>query len=280
MDPQIEYRPAASFSLDALGEIFTSAFEGYFYASTVTGAMLAARVRAEQIDLARSLVLMVGAAPAGIALVALRAERAWCGGFGVAAAFRGRGLAHQLAAAMIEQGRQAGASEFSLEVLTRNAPAIATYQRAGMRARRDVRVLEWHRDTAASAVPDLPGLAPAEWAPRRLLAHFDALHPVPAAWQRDLPALLTRAGLQGLALADGDRPRAYLLYSLDAEGRARVADLAAADAEQARALLAELQRRAQHILSVNEPADSPATAAFDALGFAESDRQHELAIQL
>lgn len=280
MDQPIDFRPAAAFSLDSLGEIFTRSFEGYFYAATVTGAMLAGRVRAEQIDLARSLVLEVGGAPAGIALVALRAERAWCGGFGVAAALRGRGLAHQLAAAMLEQGRQAGAREFSLEVLIRNAPALRTYERAGMRARRDLRVLEWHRDSAAAEVPALAGAAPADWAPRQLLAHFDALHPVPAAWQRDLPALLARADMRGLALANGDRPQAYLLYSLDAEGRARVADLAAADAGQARALLAELQRRAQQIVSVNEPADSPATAAFDELGFAEADRQHELAIEL
>ncbi len=272
-------RPASAYSLDALGDIFTCAFEGYFYAATVTAAMLAQRIRAEQIDLLRSLVLEVGGEPAGIALLALRGERAWCGGFGVAKPWRGQGLAHSLAGAMVEQARQAGARELSLEVLTRNAPAIATYARAGMRQRRDVRVLEWRRpDPLAEPAPANKALA--EPAPRALLAHFGALHPAPPAWQRDLPALLVRSGLQSLALLEGQRPRAYVLFSATPEGRYQVADLAAEHVDQARTLLAELQRRAQLVASVNEPAESPLTAAYDDLGFAEADRQHELAIDL
>ena len=272
-------RPASSFTLDTLGEIFTRCFEGYFYAATVTAAMLAQRIRAEQIDLLRSLVLEVAGEPAGIALLALRGERAWCGGFGVAKPWRGQGLAHQLASAMIDQARQAGSRELSLEVLTRNAPAIATYMRAGMRQRRDVRVLEWRRPDPP-AHPPSAGTTLAEVAPRALLAHFDALHPAPPAWQRDLPSLLVRSGLHSLALLEGERPRAYVLFSATPEGRCQVADLAAEQVDQARTLLAELQRRAQLVVSVNEPADSPLTAAYDDLGFAEADRQHELALDL
>jgi hypothetical protein len=72
----------------------------------------------------------------------------------------------------------------------------------------------------------------------------------------------------------------YVLFQLNAEGRAQIADLGAERAEEARTLLAALQQRAQHIVSVNEPADSPLTTAFDQLGFMESDRQHELVIDL
>jgi len=113
-----------------------------------------------------------------------------------------------------------------------------------------------------------------------LLEHFTTLHPVSAAWQRDLPALLVRSGMQSLAIVANERPVAYVLFQLNAEGHAQIADLAAEQAHQARVLLAALQQRAQHILSVNEPADSPLTPAFDELGFTESDRQHELVIDL
>ncbi len=276
---QPSVRPASAFSLDALAEVFTRAFEGYFYAATVTAAMLAQRIRAEQIDLQRSVVLEQGGQPAGIALLALRGDLAWCGGFGVAAPWRGQGLAHRLAEAMLGQAREAGARELSLEVLTRNAPAIATYLRAGMQPRRDLRVLEWRRPDPPPA-DAAPGVALAEVPARTLLAAFGELHPVPPAWQRDLPALLVRGGLRGLAVLEGQRPRAYVLFSATPEGRYQVADLAAQQPEQARALLAELQRRAQLVLSVNEPAESPLTAAYDDLGFAEADRQHELAIDL
>src|SRR4051812_28928051 len=103
MDGEPVYVPASSFALDALAEIFTRSFEAYFYPSTVTAEQLAARVRMENLDLQRSLVILLGEQPVGVALLGLRGERAWCGGFGVMLPFRGRGLAHQLAAAMLDQ---------------------------------------------------------------------------------------------------------------------------------------------------------------------------------
>ena len=163
-------------------------------------------------------------------------------------------------------------------MLTRNAPALATYLAWGMRARRDLRVLEWQNAPSVPPERDPAGGALVAWPPRRLLAVFDRLHPTPAAWQRDLPALLVRAGTHSLALAAGDRPLAYVLFQISAEGRAQLADLGAERVEQARILLAGLQQCAQQIVSVNEPADSPLMPAFEELGFVETDRQHELAI--
>ena len=103
------FLPASAFSLEALGDIFTRSFENYFYPGTMTAAMLAARVRIEQLDLYRSLVMHLGDEVAGIALLGLRSDRAWCGGFGVVLPLRGRGLARELVTAMLEQARQAGA---------------------------------------------------------------------------------------------------------------------------------------------------------------------------
>jgi RimJ/RimL family protein N-acetyltransferase len=279
MNQDLQFVPASAFSLDALAEIFTRSFEGYFYPATVTAALLSQRMRAENLDLARSLVLMSGGEAQGIALLGLRAERAWCGGFGVASAARGRGYSHRLAAAMIEQARQAGARELSLEVLTRNAPAIKTDLRAGMQVRRDLRVLEWKRGEAEPA-RDPAEMPSAAWQPRQLLSLFDRLHPMPAAWQRDLPALLVRAGMQSLAVATDDQPSAYALFNAGPDGRIQLADLAARQASEARVLLAALRAGAAQIVSVNEPAESPLMPAFEELGFAEIDRQLELVLEL
>src|SRR5262245_28206210 len=109
MSEKLSFAAASSFSLDALGDIFTRSFEDYFYPGTTNAAALAARVRTEQIDLHHSLVLRLADAPAGLALLGLRGDRAWCGGFGVMLPYRGRGLAHHLAAAMLDQARNAGA---------------------------------------------------------------------------------------------------------------------------------------------------------------------------
>jgi GNAT superfamily N-acetyltransferase len=273
------FLPASAFSLDALGDIFTRSFENYFYPGTTTAATLSARVRTEQIDLHRSLVMRVGDNLAGIALLGLRGQRAWCGGFGVMLPCRGRGLSHQLALAMLGQAREAGARGCGLEVLTRNQRAINTYARAGFRSLRDLLVLEWRRPQEALVAAD-SDIQLAQLEPAVLLAQFAALHPVPAAWQRDLPALLARGGMQGLALLDGDRPRAYALLTPAADQGARLEDLGAEDAERASTLLLGLQARYTRLVSVNEPADSPLAPAFHAAGFAEIDRQHDLWIDL
>jgi GNAT superfamily N-acetyltransferase len=300
MPIQATFVSAASYTLEALGDIFTRSFEDYFYPGTTTAAVLAARVRTEQIDLHRSLVMRVGDDAAGIALLGLRGDRAWCGGFGVTMPFRGRGLAHGLAAAMLDQARQAGVRGCGLEVLTRNQRAIKTYTRAGFQRLRDLQVLEWRQ------APELPEIgAHAEGkavgqvgrtlrqqaetdlqatlvqsTPAALLAHFAALHTVPSAWQRDLPALLVRGGMSGLALMEGERLCAYALLTPLADNGARLEDVGADDIERAMKLLSALQGRYARLISVNEPADGLYTPAFASTGFAEIDRQHDLWIDL
>jgi GNAT superfamily N-acetyltransferase len=311
MTDQPRFLPASSFALGALADIFTRSFENYFYPGATTVEALARRVRIENLDLQRSLVMLVGEEPVGQAMIGLRGEHAWCGGFGVMLPFRGRGLARPLAEAMLDQARQAGARTFSLEVLTRNERAIKTYAGIGLRTRRDLLILEWRNPegqtaesqnkeqrtenngeprTAERRATNDEGLARSvvattedavvvEMAAARLLDRFAPLHPVPAAWQRDLPALLVQGGLRGLAVPEGDTA-AYLLYQAGADGGARIADLGATQVAQAGVLLTALQAHFVRLITVNEPADSPLIAAFEAAGFVETDRQHEMWIEL
>jgi hypothetical protein len=79
----------------------------------------------------------------------------------------------------------------------------------------------------------------------------------------------------GLALDQG----AYALISETPDGAARIEDLGAESVELAAALLRALQRRYPRLISVNEPADSPITAAFDITEFVEIDRQHEMVVR-
>jgi RimJ/RimL family protein N-acetyltransferase len=300
MTDQLHFVSASSFALAALADIFTRSFEEYFYPGTTTGEILAQRVRVEQIDLHRSLVMLLGDEPVGLALLARRGDRAWCGGFGVVLPLRGRGLSHQLAVAMLEQARQANARRFSLEVLTRNERAIKTYIRLGMRTRRDLQILEWRRsedepENKEQGTKNREAQHSREMSmddgrrtidvveveePARLLDRFAALHPAPAAWQRDLPSLLTRGGFRGLGIEEAGMTAAYAIYQANADGIARIEDLGAQRTDQAVALLAALQARSQRIVTVNEPTDSPLTTAFLSAGFTEIDRQHEMWMDL
>ncbi|MBX0326996.1 GNAT family N-acetyltransferase [Oscillochloris sp. ZM17-4] len=269
----ITYTSAAALSLEALADLFTRSFEGYYYPGVTTAEALAVRVRVEQIDLWSSPVLLADGEPAGITLIARRGDRTWCGGFGVVAAQRGLGLAHALTAEMVSRARSSGARRLTLEVLTRNERAIRAYQRAGLAITRRLLIMSW-RPGDDWQPADLPLV---EMPPEALLSQFAALHPAPVAWQRDLPALLVAGGRRGLSLPDP--ALAYALVSGDAESL-RIADLGARDAEGAYALLRGLQARSRSLISVNEPAESPLTAAFHRAGFVVADEQHEMEIML
>lgn len=265
--------------LAAFAALFTRSFEDYFYPGAMTTEQLTTRVRVEQLDLSHSIVMLLDDEPAGQALLGLRADHAWCGGFGIVKSLRGRGLAHELGQALLDQARRAGATRFSLEVLTRNTAALRVYSRLGLAVVRDLQIFEWAVDDSSPSLPrgdvDQAGLVglPA----RELLEYFAATHTVAAAWQRDLPALLVRPGLHGLGYANRAAAPTYVLITVR-DSTARIEDLGARSVEDAIGLLQQLQQRYSKLVSVNEPGDSPITAAYGACGFREVDRQHEMVI--
>jgi len=289
MATSFSFVSAASYSLEDFAEIFTRAFEGYFYPGVTTAPILAERARAEQIDFHRSQVLLDDYTPCAMGVLGLRGERAWCGGLGVFPEYRGKGLAQRVIHALIDQARVSGARQFGLEVLTRNERAIRTYQSAGLQITRRLQIFAWVEHKAGEdpadwpAVPllyaSLPANGVAEMPPAALLPHFTRLHAVPPAWQRDLPSLLVRTGVGGLALGHPQQPTAYLLYRYHA-GEARILDLAAPSPDEALPLLEALQSRYPHIGSVNEPAESPLISAYLRRGFVETDSQFEMSLVL
>jgi RimJ/RimL family protein N-acetyltransferase len=272
----VTFTPAAGLSLDALADLFTRSFADYFYPGITSTQTMARRVASENIDLLRSVVLRVDDEPAGVALLARRGERTWCGGFGVTLSYRGKGHAHALAEALIEEARESDAARFSLEVLTRNERALKVYERAGLRIVRRLLILSWRPDDGWS-----PGahdaLEPADPA-ELVLRHFAALHPTPAAWQREPAALLALPELRGLALRENGQTMAYAI--VQGEGALRLQDFAARDQGTAARLIAALQATAGGITSVNEPAESPLTPAFLRAGFVVADEQHEMTTEL
>ncbi len=284
MRPDVRLVPASAFSLEVLADLNTRTFADYFYEVLVTPEEMSQFVRAEQLDLDRSPVLCVGDDLTGLALVGLRGSQAYCKGFGITAPFRGRGLAHALCLEMLNQARQAGARCLGLGVLRRNEAAVRTYRRAGLRVWRELLSFEWassdgpfpcrhesRRDGRSSIQPIEPAQA---------LKHFDVLHTVAPTWHRDQPTLRVLPDLKGIALWDGPEPHAYILYQETGAGAVEIQDVASTGAQQAGPLLATLQGAYAHIACSNEPAESPALAAFRGAGFRETWPRYEMTITL
>lgn len=280
-DDGLRFVPASSVSLEEYAAAFTAAFQGYQFPVAVDAAWLARRARIEQHDLGQSLLAYEGGAVVGVAALAIRGYEGWVCGFGVIPERRRRGLGREMMAALLERARASGLRRLSLEVLARNTPARLLYEGAGMRVTRDLLMLERHAPLAAGDATSKES-APSrlkEAPPAELLGHFARLHAAPPAWQRDLAGLLVRRS-RGLYLGPRERPRAYTLLLEWEDGDTYFSDLAAADAASADELSESLARLAGTLKILNEPEHSLFVGPLLASGFAETERQHEMVMDL
>ena len=296
--------PASSVSLEEYAAAFTSAFRGYQFPIAVDAAWLARRVRIEQHDLQQSLLAYEGDAVVGVAGLAMRGHAGWVCGFGVMPERRGRGLGREMMAALVARARACGLRSLSLEVLTRNTAARRLYEGAGMRVSRDLLMLDRVQPAQTpDAAADSKQAAPAkskqqakskpkraapkseaaprlkEATPAELLGHFARLHAERPAWQRDLAALLVRRE-RGRYLGPRRRPRAYALLSEWDDGSTYLSDLAAADAAGADELASALAAIAGTLKVINESEHSLFVGPLLSRGFVETERQHEMVMDL
>lgn len=276
---RFRFAPASSLSLEAYAAAFTEGFRGYHRTLESDAPKMSRLGRVYNYDFHHSLVAYEGEEIVGVAVLAIRGERGWCGGFGVAPAFRRRGVGRALMSAMLASARDAGLRRLSLEVSEHNPTARRLYEWAGLRVTRDLLLIE-RAEGVEHAPRELEGGPLEEAAVSELLSHFARLHRVAPAWQRDLPTML--AGLsRGLRLGPRESPRAYALVSEGADGETYVIDLAAESAEDARELTAALARRvAGRVRVLNEPEESLFVAPLLENGFAEFERQREMTIEL
>lgn len=265
-----------------------AAFRGEVYgdAGSMTEAWFAAHVARNDVDLARSPRWTVRGALAGAALLAFREERAWVGGFGVAAEFRGRGLARRFLAETLAIARAAGATAVELEVIAHNAAAIALYERGGF-----VRIGEliaWTRDPLSPSAPhDAPAVSAdavrAHGARAYRTAEIAAIARDPATcWQREPRSVAAASPATLLLAGSADAPSFYAFVRRD-DARAVVLDAgtrvfatsdahAQATTSDAIAIVAELDRRFADVplVLINEP---PRGAFHDALAAAPAWRE-------
>jgi GNAT superfamily N-acetyltransferase len=279
MNESVQFIPASSLSLESFAALFTRSFENYLYPITMTAATFATKILSEQIDLHHSVVLVLNDTPIGQATLGLRGEKAWCGGFGIVPEQRGKGFAAALLNEFLKQAREAGAKRLALEVLEKNAIAQQLYMKAGLQRQRDLRLLEWKRESHPNQERRLEPLAIYPANMPEIVSSFHRLHSASPAWQRDLPSLLMQTDLLQIACIEQSELQGYALLKVK-DDVVRIYDLGASEIDIARKLLSSLQSYYKEIHSFNEPTDSPVTAAYDVCNFREYDRQYELGLAL
>ncbi|APR87590.1 Acetyltransferase, gnat family protein [Minicystis rosea] len=266
---------AGAFSPTALTELWNLGYTGYFVPVQFTEALFAQHVRAGNIDLDSSLVLVDGEAPAAFSFLGRRGERGWIGGVGVVPTHRGKGIAHELFAEHMSLARRVGLTRVVLEVLRQNW-AQKVYARAGFATTRNLMMLAGTLPRAASAAEGVRTVTE-----EAFFAHHARLHAAfPACWQREvesLQAASTPGAIEVLALGPADAPTGMLMLGMQ-NGAVRIRDGAALDEAAAEVLLAAVSARypGASLTLVNEPEGSPLHRVLLAMGFVEKLVQHEM----
>ena len=264
-------RPASDLSPRELLALWNAAYSGYIVPLTFDQPMLDRHIRRGGLDLTRALVGVIDGDDFGLSLAAYRDEggvhRAWIGGFGIAEAFRRRGLATRLMQAHLDRLDAEGVAEVWLEVIDVN-PAREVYRRCGFAEVRKLLVLD--------GAPVAGGLGHGEDLSAEALAdRHAALNPVRPTWRRDMPTLIDGLEVEGAAAVGVDGGYAV---ALEQGERLAVLDAAAADVDAGAQLLGALAARwpGRPIRIVDEDPASPLARACLQAGLSVPLRQVEM----
>ena len=132
----VEVRPIGGSPFEVIADCFREAFRDYIVPMRPTDAQLSEMLRRRGWERSVSVGAFEEGRLIGFTLNALRDGRGYDSGTGVVASHRRRGLASQMMTASTSLLREAGASEYVLEVLTANTAAVALYQREGFKQSR------------------------------------------------------------------------------------------------------------------------------------------------
>ena len=202
------------------------------------------------------------------ALLAIRGNRGWIGGFGVAAERRGCGFAGALLDEVAERAAQRGLQSISLEVLCENEAAVRLYRKRGFEIVRELRSFEIVSEGTA-----LP--AGFEWSDvTRFLDEPDA---VPPCWQRERATLQNGAVTHAVTNGGGT----YALFRTS-KYAAQVLKLGASNSQAlidlASAVAADSEY--QTVFVLNEPSESPIVPYAQSAGWNEPFTQYEMRLAL
>ncbi len=262
---------AAELRRGRLLEVFNAGFSDYLVPLQLDEGTLRTHLRENDIALDRSPVA-VDEEPVAFALLGIRGPDAWIGGMATTPAHRRQGLARRMLDAAIDSAAEAGCETVWLEVVDRNAAAVALYRARGFAAGRDLGV--WSLPAAGGAgAREVDERDAHDW----IAAHREEREP----WQRADGTLdrLREAGaaLRGLLLErSGEIAGAVVCRDATAVS---VLQLAAVDDEAADALLgAAANGRPLHV--TNAPADGRVSRVLERRGASVIARQHEMRLAL
>ena len=273
----IKLIPASHFTFEQLTAIYNQTRVDYMVPMPMNAARLAEYVATYDVKLDHSLVAATpGGEMLGVAMLGLRAGRAWLTRLGVIPNTRRNGVGQALVAGLMEQAAHLSIDFVMLEVIKHNTPAHQLFLKFGFREIGELLILR-----RPPRIPPLdPIVADAERLDRadalRLVGRDRGAQP----WTNQSESLFNAYEVSGLHLSLADGSRGWLVYQRQKFILTRFAFKTEAGdpATVAYALLSHLHYQYPRLdtqienLQINDPH----LPAFHQIGYVESFRRIEM----
>ena len=273
----IKLIPASHFTFEQLTAIYNQTRVDYMVPMPMNAARLAEYVATYDVKLDHSLVAATpGGEMLGVAMLGLRAGRAWLTRLGVIPNTRRNGVGQALVAGLMEQAAHLSIDFVMLEVIKHNTPAHQLFLKFGFREIGELLILR-----RPPRIPPLdPIVADAERLDRadalRLVGRDRGAQP----WTNQSESLFNAYEVSGLHLSLADGSRGWLVYQRQKFILTRFAFKTEAGdpATVAYALLSHLHHQYPRLdtqienLQINDPH----LPAFHQIGYVESFRRIEM----
>lgn len=273
----IKLIPASHFTFEQLTAIYNQTRVDYMVPMPMNAARLAEYVATYDVKLDHSLVAATpGGEMLGVAMLGLRAGRAWLTRLGVIPNTRRNGVGQALVAGLMEQAAQLSIDFVMLEVIKHNTPAHQLFLKFGFREIGELLILR-----RPPRIPPLdPIVADAERLDRadalRLVGRGRGAQP----WTNQSESLFNAYEVSGLHLSLADGSRGWLVYQRQKFILTRFAFKTEAGdpATVAYALLSHLHYQYPRLDTHTEniQINDPHLPAFHQIGYVESFRRIEM----
>lgn len=276
MENTILLNPASEYTIQDLTDIYNRTRVDYLIPMPMNAARLEEYIHTYDVDLEHSLVASQEGETLGVAMLGVRADRAWVTRLGVIPDTRRRGSGQALTAGLLDQASSLGISFTMLEVIKNNEPAHRLFLKLGFYEVGELLVL---RRSPTMPPPD-PIVAEA-----RRLERAEALDLVgrdrgTQPWTNQSETLFNAQDVSGLRLMLPDGSEGWLVYQRQKFTLTRFAYKTEKGdpVKMARAFLSHLHCQYPRLDTQleNIQVSDPHLPAFYELGYVESFRRIEM----
>ncbi len=276
MENTILLNPASEYTIQDLTDIYNRTRVDYLIPMPMNAARLEEYINTYDVDLEHSLVATQDGETLGVAMLGVRAERAWVTRLGVIPDTRRRGTGQALTAGLLDQANSLGIGFTMLEVIKNNEPAHRLFLKLGFYEVGELLVL---RRSPTMPPPD-PLVAEA-----RRLERTEALDLVgrdrgTQPWTNQSETLFNAQDVSGLRLMLPDGSEGWLVYQRQKFTLTRFAYKTEKGdpVKMARAFLSHLHSQYPRLDTQleNIQVSDPHLPAFYELGYVESFRRIEM----